>query len=121
MTSTPPLARTWTTRAGVSMSLWPGEENAEWMDDFPEAKEKVLELRKSIIKGSLGDNYGNAEIMLERMLLPCFEFATELRLKYDPEYCEGILDYVSEDKSITSNSKFTDVIRRYAISGFHQC
>jgi len=78
--------------------LWPGEENAEWMNDFPGAKEKVLELRKSIIRGTLGDNYENAAIMLDRMLLPCFEFATDLRLRYDPEYCDGSLDYVSEDQ-----------------------
>jgi hypothetical protein len=42
--------------------LWPGEENAEWMDDFPGAKEKVLKLRKSIIKGTLGNSYENAAI-----------------------------------------------------------
>lgn len=81
--------------------LWPGEENAEWMDDFQEAKEKVLELRKSIIRGALGDNYENAAITLDRMLLPCFEFATDLRLRYDPEYCDGSLDYVSEDQGTT--------------------
>ena len=81
--------------------LWPGEENAEWMDEFPGAKEKVLELRKSIIRGTLGDNYENAAIMLDRMLLPCFELATDLRLRYDPEYCDGSLDYVSEDQGIT--------------------
>ena len=78
--------------------LWPGEENAAWMNDFQGAKEKVLELRKSIIRGALGDNYENAVIMLDRMLLPCFEFATDLRLRYDPEYCDGSLDYVSEDQ-----------------------
>ena len=81
--------------------LWPGEENAEWMNDLTGAKEKVLELRKSIIRGALGDNYENAAIMLDRMLLPCFEFATELRLRYDPEYYDGSLDYVSEDQGIT--------------------
>ena len=54
--------------------LWPGEENSQWMDDLPGAREKVLELRRSIIKGALGDNRENAEIMLDRMLLPCFEF-----------------------------------------------
>ena len=80
--------------------LWPGVENAEWMKDFPGAKEKVLELRKSIIREALGDNFGNASIMLDRMLLPCFEFATNLRLRYDPEYCDGSLDYVSEDQGI---------------------
>ena len=85
--------------------LWPGEEKAVWMDDFPGAKEKILELRKSIIRGTLGHDYENAAIMLDRMLLPCFEFATDLRLRYDPEYCDGSLDYVSEDQgtSIKNN------------------
>jgi len=78
--------------------LWPGEENAEWMVGFKGAKEKVVELRKSIIRGALGENYENAAIMLDRMLLPCFEFATDLRLRYDPEYCDGSLDYNSEDQ-----------------------
>lgn len=93
--------------------LWPGEENAEWMADFSEAKEKVLALRKLIIKTVLGDNYQNAEIMLERMLLPCFEFATELRLRYDPEYCDGSLDYKSEDKNITIKNNIINDLQIY--------
>jgi len=93
--------------------LWPGEENAEWMDDFPEATEKVMELRKSIIRGALGDNYENAAIMLDRMLLPCFEFATDLRLRYDPEYCDGSLDYVSEDQGITIKNNIISDLQAY--------
>lgn len=93
--------------------LWPGEENAEWMNDFPGAKEKVLELRKSIIRGALGGHYENAEIMLDRMLLPCFEFATDLRLRYDPEYCDGSLDYVSEDTGITIKNNIINDLQAY--------
>lgn len=85
--------------------LWPGEENAAWMRDFPGAREQVLELRESVVKGVLGHDYENAEAVLERMLLPCFEFATSLRLRYDPEYCDGSLDYICEDtgESIKNN------------------
>ncbi|MGB2865537.1 MAG: hypothetical protein WBC05_19560 [Sedimentisphaerales bacterium] len=93
--------------------LWPGEENAEWMNDFSGAKEKVLELRNSIIRGTLGDNYENAAIMLDRMLLPCFEFATDLRLRYDPEYCDGSLDYVSEDQGITIKNNVTSDLQAF--------
>jgi len=93
--------------------LWPGEENAKWMDDSPGAKEKVLELRKSIIRGALGDNYENAEIMLDRMLLPCFEFATDLRLRYDPEYCDGSLDYVNEDRGIIIKNNIINDLQAY--------
>lgn len=93
--------------------LWPGEENSEWMDELPGAKEKVLELRKSIIKGALGDCYKNAEIMLDRMLLPCFEFATDLRLRYDPEYCDGSLDYVREDTNVTIKNNIINDMQTY--------
>ncbi len=77
--------------------LWPGEENAKWMDEFSGAREEVLRLRASIVTGALGDDYDNAVAVLDRTLLPCFEFATDLRLRYDPEYCDGSLDYVGED------------------------
>jgi hypothetical protein len=93
--------------------LWPGEENSEWMNEFPQAKEKVLELRKSIIRGALGDRYENAEIMLDRMLLPCFEFATDLRLRYDPEYSDGSLDYVCEDTGTKINNNIINDLQSY--------
>ena len=96
--------------------LWPGEENAEWMDDFPGAKEKVVELRKSIVRGALGDDYENAGIMLDRMLLPCFEFATDLRLRYDPEYCDGSLDYGSEDQGTAIKNNIISDLQAFGYS-----
>jgi hypothetical protein len=93
--------------------LWPGIEGSEWMDEFPGAKAKVLELRKSIIRGALGDSCENAEIVLDRMLLPCFEFATDLRLRYDPEYCDGSLDYISEDTGATVQNNIVDDLQIY--------
>ena len=77
--------------------LWPGEENANWIVEFPGARKEVLRLRASVIKGALGADFENAGAVLDRTLLPCFEFATDLRLRYDPEYCDGTLDYVTED------------------------
>jgi hypothetical protein len=93
--------------------LWPGEENAEWMHKFPGASEEILKLRKSIIKGSLGGDYDNAVAMLDRMLLPCFEFATDLRLRYDPEYCDGSLDYVSEDRNVAVTNNVIGDLETY--------
>lgn len=72
--------------------LWPGEEDAEWLVDFAGARASVLALRKSIVTAALGGDYDNAARVLERIFLPCFEFATELRARYDPEYCDGSLD-----------------------------
>jgi len=77
--------------------LWPGEENAKWIEDFPGAHEEIIRLRKRIIWSALGNNYEDAANTLDRMLLPLFEFATELRFKYDPEYCDGSLDHSVED------------------------
>jgi hypothetical protein len=93
--------------------LWPGEENAVWIKDFPGAREKVLKLRESIIREVLGDHYENAVSVLERMFLPCFEFATDLRIRYDPEYCDGSLDYVSEDRNITVKNNIIDDLQAY--------
>ncbi len=85
--------------------LWPGEEDAEWLADFPDAKASILTLRKSILTAALGRNCENATCVLERIFLPCFEFATELRARYDPEYCDGSLDHVGTHtgQSITDN------------------
>ncbi len=93
--------------------LWPGEENAKWMDEFPGATEEVLRLRASIVKGTLGDDYQNAVAVLDRTLLPCFEFATDLRLRYDPEYCDGSLDYVSEDKGAAVKNNIVSDLQAY--------
>jgi hypothetical protein len=93
--------------------LWPGVEGSEWMDEFPAAKAKVLKWRKSIIRGTLGGSYKNAEIMLDRMLLPCFESATDLRLRYDPEYCDGSLNRVSEDTGVRIRSNIIDDLQAY--------
>jgi len=93
--------------------LWPGEEDAAWMQEFPGAREQVLELRASVVKGALGRDYENAEAVLERMLLPCFEFATILRLRYDPEYCDESLDYTCEDTGAGVNNNFVGDLQRY--------
>jgi len=72
--------------------LWPGEEDAEWLTAFKGAREEIVALRQSILSTVLGTDYGNAACVLERIFLPCFECATDLRIRYDPEYCDGTLD-----------------------------
>lgn len=52
----------------------------------------LLMMRKSIVKAALGADYENAVAVLERTLLSCFEFATDLRIRYDPEYCDESLE-----------------------------
>jgi len=97
--------------------LWPGEEDARWLDDFGGAKEEVVEMRRSIIRGTLGDSYENAAIVLDRMLLPCFEFATDLRMRYDCEYCDASLDYLSDDNETAIKN---NVVSDLEAHGYHQ-
>jgi len=47
---------------------------------------------------------------LDRAFLPSFEFAAELRARFDPEYAEGSLDYTCEDTGATvTNSLIGDL------------
>jgi hypothetical protein len=92
--------------------LWPGEEDAAWLDDFAGARENVLSLRRAILRAALGRDREHAVEMIERAFLPCFIVATELRARYDPEYCDGTLDYASEDtNAAVQNSLVGDLER----------
>ena len=93
--------------------LWPGEEDAAWMQEFPGAREEVLQLRASVVKGALGADYDSAVAVLERTVLPCFEFATGLRARYDPEYCDGSLDYVCEDRGANVKNNIVSDLKAY--------
>jgi len=90
--------------------LWPGEENAAWLRQFPGAGEEVLRLRKSILHAALGRDRQRACEMIDRAFLPCFILATELRARYDPEYCDESLNYVNEETgSAVQNSLASDL------------
>ena len=92
------LNRTYKTDAFNSqVLLWPGEENAGCLDAYPGARDDVLALRTSLVRAALGRDFPTASAVLDRMFLPCFEFATHLRARYDPEYCNGSLSYACED------------------------
>jgi len=49
------------------------------------------------VRSALGCDYDRACAVLDRMFLACFESATDLRARYDPEYCDGSLNYIAED------------------------
>ncbi len=100
----------------VQALLWPGEENAEWLGDLPGARDELLQMRKSIVTRALGKDYGNAVEVLDRMLLPCFEFATDLRMRYDPEYCDGSLDYTAEDTGAVITNSLVGDLEAYGYS-----
>jgi len=77
--------------------LWPGEEDAAWLEQFEGAREEILSWRHCIVTAALGADYERAARVLDRAFLPGFEFAAELRVRYDPEYSMGTLNYTSED------------------------
>lgn len=85
--------------------LWPGQETAPWLDAFPGSADDILTERRSIVRAALGNDYDSACATLDRMFLACFEFATDLRARYDPQYCDGSLDYIAQDtgETITNN------------------
>lgn len=94
--------------------LWPGEENALWLENLEGARGEVLRLRKAIITNALGNDFKGACNLLDRMLLPLFEFATKLRLRYDPDYCDGSLDRSAE--GVATKNNIGDDLTEYGYS-----
>jgi hypothetical protein len=72
--------------------LWPGEENQPWLDDFEEGRQQVLGERRKVIRGVFGPDERSARRMVNHMFRASVQRATELRLRYDPEFCVGELD-----------------------------
>ncbi len=78
--------------------VWPHEEQASWLEQFEGAAEEVLKRRKKLMLRVFGPDRATARNLLDRMFAPNFELATELRMRFDPEYCTGGLRYdVSQD------------------------
>ncbi len=78
--------------------LWPGTENSAWLERYPGAREQVLRRRRRVIRRVFGDDDASARRVLDHMLTCCVAAATELRYRYDPDYCDGTLGYdVLED------------------------
>jgi hypothetical protein len=73
--------------------LWPGTEDAEWLASFEGARAEVLRRRREGIRRVFGRDFDTARDMLDHMLYGCFALATDLRMRYDPDYGDGTLDY----------------------------
>lgn len=94
-----------TDRFNAQAVLWPGEEDAAWLKDLPEAAQQIRTSRREILHGALGDTYENAEKVLDRMLLPGVKQAQDLRIHYDYEYCDQTLQVVTSE---TAQPTFDD-------------
>lgn len=75
--------------------LWPGEEHQPWLDQFPGAREDLLERRRLLVTRVFGEDFFDARRMLQRMVLPSFLSATSLRAGFDPEYLDQSLGYTA--------------------------
>jgi len=73
--------------------LWPGEEDAAWMQRFDGSRAAVLQRRRRLVRRIFGPDYASAVEMLRHMLYAQVAQATELRMRFDPEYCVGSLGY----------------------------
>ncbi len=73
--------------------LWPGEENQPWLAGFEGSREEVRRLRRKAIVGTFGPTREIAHRMIDRMLYATYALATELRMRCDPDYCDGSLGY----------------------------
>jgi hypothetical protein len=91
-----------TDRFNAQAVLWPGEENAAWLKNLPEATQTILTLRREILHSALGDTLENAQKVLDRMLLPAINQAQALRMRFDYEYCDKSLRIVASDTKQTT-------------------
>jgi len=73
--------------------LWPGTEDNEWLKALDGAREDVIRQRRNAIRRVFGADFQTAREVLDHMLYCCFAVSTELRMRYDPDYCDGSLDY----------------------------
>lgn len=73
--------------------LWPGESESPWLNAFEGARDTVLRQRRKAICNVFGPDAETAGEVVDRMLYTDFALATELRMRYDMEYCTGELGY----------------------------
>ncbi len=80
------------------MLLWPGTEDGEWLSRMPGSREELLRYRRRNIRRVFGPDLATARCVLDHMLYGSFAVATILRMRFDPDYCDGLLGYdVIED------------------------
>jgi len=73
--------------------LWPAEADSAWLEKFEGARAEVLKRRTKAVRNVFGPNIETAGEVLDRMLYLDFAMATELRMRYDVQYCLGELGY----------------------------
>ena len=73
--------------------LWPGTEDAAWLGAHEGAREEVLRRRRQMLRRIFGEDFETACHVLDHMLYCSFARATELRMRFDPDYCDGSLGY----------------------------
>ncbi|MCP4377273.1 MAG: hypothetical protein GY794_13990, partial [bacterium] len=73
--------------------LWPGEAESPWLGKFEGARDEVLSRRRKAIHNVFGPDIETAGEVIDRMLYTDFALASELRMRYDVEYCTGVLGY----------------------------
>jgi len=79
----------------VQSLFFPGDEDLKALDklkpidpSFPSARDALLKNRRDLIRRRFGDDFDDAKAILDDIILPDFEVATNLRMRYDPEYIE---------------------------------
>ncbi len=84
-----------TNKFTAQLLLYPGDENLKFLnnlkpreEDLPPAREGLLNSREILIKRRLGKTFEDANNILDDMILPSFEKATNLRRAYDVEYID---------------------------------
>jgi len=73
--------------------LWPGAEAEGWLDQFDGARDAVLRQRRQVVRRVFGPDLHTAGDVLDHMLYASFALATDLRMRYDPDYCDRQLGY----------------------------
>jgi hypothetical protein len=73
--------------------LWPGQEDRPWLNAYPGARERVLRRRRRAVRRVFGPDRQTACCVLDHMLYVPYALATELRMRFDPGYCDGRLGY----------------------------
>ena len=101
---------------GSQAILWPGEENQAWLSGFDGGREAVIEWRRRVVRNIFGPDFDTAKAVLDHMLYCPLILATELRMRYDPEYCCGLAlgcDAVSDLKNAGATAEHIHSAERF--------